>query len=41
MPVGDQDPALVSDQNGKFFFYGALDAESMKVITEAHPKDRT
>jgi transposase len=41
MPVGEQRPAFVPDQNGKFFLYGALDVESGEVITEAYPKGKT
>jgi Transposase and inactivated derivatives len=41
MPVGEQRPVPVPDQNGKFFLYGALDIGSGEVITEAHPKGKT
>lgn len=41
MPVGEQRPVPVPDQNGKFFLYGALDVGSGQVIAEAHPKGKT
>lgn len=41
MPVGEQRPVPVPDQNGKFFLYGALDVGSGEVITETYPKGKT
>lgn len=41
MPVGEQRPVPIPDQNGKFFLYGALDVGSGEVIAESYPKGKT
>lgn len=41
MPVGEQRPVRIPDQNGKFLLHGALDVDSGQVITEAYPKGKT
>jgi len=41
MPVGEQRPVHIPNQNSKFFPYGALDVGSGQVITEAYSKGKT
>ncbi len=41
MPVGQQRPVRVPEQNGKFALYGALDIASGTVYTEPYPKAKS